>query len=643
MRRLRQRLGARPVTTGLGTLIAAAMLASLVVMPAFGAPPHEECASPAWNGEYYKVGVDDRHFETTGVETSLSGGEGTINLTIQKQGNTGQVTWSNDTDYGVFRIYEKYGRLADESFAPGASDTFEVQKSISHITFCFGELPDPEVEIVKETNGADHSTDDPNYVLAGDPVTWTYTVTNVGNVPLESVQVSDDQEGPIAAPVSVLEPGEVWVFEKTASADASTSDWDDGALNGYSNTGTVTANYEGTQVTDSDTSGYYASNPSITIDCTVDGTPCEDGVTVNVGESIVWTFDIENTGNVPLSAVVVKQDGTQLDSCTLPDDTVVEDCDLGVLDPGDVVTVTHTQSADPEDPMTTSFTAEGSDPLGDVVDQTAGDISVTVNNEPEAIDDFYEVNERADENEVATLEVPAPGVLGNDTDDDGDALSAEAGNIATSEGGTVGLNSDGSFEYTPALLDDEQWDSLGAFSYVDTWEYTVTDGNGGSDTGTVEVTVNRVICTDETVTASEGDVVGSFTLLSTTTEPCKPYSVDASDSEGLTDDLITLTVPGDGNLATFRGELTFTPQTLDGNDDFVLSLEYDPDNEGPEEFRPLLICESATFVEGLVVDATLPVDETWCNAGWTSRASGGGEIVTVIQVFGEEDPGFSFR
>jgi hypothetical protein len=112
MRRLRRALGDRPAVTGLITLVGAAMLALLIGVPAFGAPPSQECADPAWNGEYWKIEVDDRNFETVGdPETSLSAAEGTISLTIEKQGNKGVVTWSNHTDFGVFRIYEKYGRL----------------------------------------------------------------------------------------------------------------------------------------------------------------------------------------------------------------------------------------------------------------------------------------------------------------------------------------------------------------------------------------------------------------------------------------------------------------------------------------------------------------------------------------------------
>ena len=657
MRRLRRALGDRPAVTGLITLVGAAMLALLIGVPAFGAPPSQECADPAWNGEYWKIEVDDRNFETVGdPETSLSAAEGTISLTIEKQGNKGVVTWSNHTDFGVFRIYEKYGRLADEitdaSFPPGGPYTFEVQRSISHITLCFGEAPDPDIDIVKETNGDDHSTASPNYVAAGDPVTWTYTVTNEGNVPLANVQVTDDIEGMIAGPASgdtdgdeMLDVDETWTYSHEGTADPTTSTWDGGALNGYANTGTATAEFGETQVTDSDGSGYYASDPSITIECSVDDNPCDGGVTVNAGDPIVWTFVIENDGNVPLGAVIVKQDGTQLDSCALEDGTSISPCDLGMLNPDEIVTVIYTQDTDAGDAgdQVTSFVVAGADPLSNVADETTGNLSFTVNSQPVAVDDSYEMNERADENQAAILEVAAPGVLGNDMDDDGDPLTA-SDPTAPTNGGSAVLNGDGSFTYTPATdypwVDDE-------FSRVDTWDYTVSDGNGGSDIGTVEITVNRVICTDETVSAEDGDVFGAFTLLSTSNpdEPCKAYAVAASEGETTEDDLITLTVPGDGNEAAFRGELTFSPEPLDDNDDFVLSLEYDPDNEGEEPFRPLLICESATFEGGLVVDATIPEGETWCNAGWVSRASNdvAGEINTLVQVFGKEDPGFSVR
>lgn len=74
-------------------------------------------------------------------------------------------------------------------------------------------------------------------------------------------------------------------------------------------------------------------------------------------------------------------------------------------------------------------------------------------------------------------------VLGNDTDSDGGTLSVLAANITTAAGGTVALLADGTYTYTPAAN----------FFGTDSFEYTVQDGQGGSDTATVTLTVNDVI------------------------------------------------------------------------------------------------------------------------------------------------------
>lgn len=82
----------------------------------------------------------------------------------------------------------------------------------------------------------------------------------------------------------------------------------------------------------------------------------------------------------------------------------------------------------------------------------------------------------------ATLNVSAGnGVLQGDSDPDGDSLTVDVGasDATSAQGGTVSLNADGSFSYTPA----------GGFTGEDTFNYTVTDGNGGTDTATVTITV----------------------------------------------------------------------------------------------------------------------------------------------------------
>ena len=51
------------------------------------------------------------------------------------------------------------------------------------------------IEIEKSTNGADADNAPGPLIAVGDPVTWTYVVTNPGNVPIADVAVTDDQAG----------------------------------------------------------------------------------------------------------------------------------------------------------------------------------------------------------------------------------------------------------------------------------------------------------------------------------------------------------------------------------------------------------------------------------------------------------------
>src|SRR4029078_614054 len=77
------------------------------------------------------------------------------------------------------------------------------------------------------------------------------------------------------------------------------------------------------------------------------------------------------------------------------------------------------------------------------------------------------------------LSVGAPGVLTNDTGIPSPTAVAIAGG-ATAQGGTVTLNTDGSFLYTPAS----------GFTGVDTFNYTVTNGLTPNDTAQVSITVD---------------------------------------------------------------------------------------------------------------------------------------------------------
>ncbi|SER06556.1 VCBS repeat-containing protein [Nitrosomonas sp. Nm51] len=137
---------------------------------------------------------------------------------------------------------------------------------------------------------------------------------------------------------------------------------------------------------------------------------------------------------------------------------------------------------------TDSFTYTLSD--GDLTDTET--VTVTVNgvpaenNPPVAQDDAFATDE--DSNVAGNL--LADNGSGADSDPDGDTLSvSSAGVIATALGASVTVNADGTFDYDPngqfETLDDTE-------SATDTFDYTLSDGNGGTDAATVSITVNGV-------------------------------------------------------------------------------------------------------------------------------------------------------
>lgn len=94
------------------------------------------------------------------------------------------------------------------------------------------------------------------------------------------------------------------------------------------------------------------------------------------------------------------------------------------------------------------------------------------NDAPVAVDDAFAVTKNV------ALVVAAPGVLGNDTDADADALSLLSVDT-TGLQGTLVTQPGGGFSFTPTV------DFVG----VTTFTYQVSDGAGGTDTGLVTLTV----------------------------------------------------------------------------------------------------------------------------------------------------------
>ncbi|MEW5744165.1 MAG: PKD domain-containing protein, partial [Nitrospirota bacterium] len=97
----------------------------------------------------------------------------------------------------------------------------------------------------------------------------------------------------------------------------------------------------------------------------------------------------------------------------------------------------------------------------------------TQNSAPVAVNDSYDVLEDS------TLNIGSPGVLGNDTDADGNTLTAS---LVSASSGPLALNANGSFSYTPPAN----------FNGSDSFIYKNNDGTTDSNTATVAITVQPV-------------------------------------------------------------------------------------------------------------------------------------------------------
>lgn len=116
----------------------------------------------------------------------------------------------------------------------------------------------PAIDIEKATNGQDADSPPGPSIPVTAPVTWTYVVTNPGDVPLSNVVVGDNVipdsmiqfVGGDTNNDGFLDPAETWTYQAS-----SISFWEI-HIPIVGNTGTVTAEYQGQQVSDSDDSHF---------------------------------------------------------------------------------------------------------------------------------------------------------------------------------------------------------------------------------------------------------------------------------------------------------------------------------------------------------------------------------------------------
>jgi hypothetical protein len=180
-------------------------------------------------------------------------------------------------------------------------------------------------------------------------VTWTYVVTNTGDLPLHNVVVTDDVLGEICT-----------IGDLAVGGNASCTATGTAAAGQYANLGTACGlDPIDTQICDTDPSHYIGRTPAIHIEKATNGEDADDptGPVITVGDTVTWTYVVTNTGDLALHNVVVT------------DDVLGEICTIGDLAIGGNATCTATGTSQ-EGQYANIGTTCGLDPIGTEVCDT---------------------------------------------------------------------------------------------------------------------------------------------------------------------------------------------------------------------------------------------------------------------------------
>jgi VCBS repeat-containing protein len=196
---------------------------------------------------------------------------------------------------------------------------------------------------------------------------------------------------------------------------------------------------------------------------------------------------------------------------------------------------------------TDSFTYKASDGASQSTPATVTITVTPVNDPPVAVNDFYTTTEDT------PLAVPAPGVLSNDSDPDGNAITANV--LTNPSNGTLSLNANGSFTYTPNAN----------FNGFDTFTYKAFDGTAPSSAATVSINV---------VPANDPPVANAD---SASTAGSTPVTINVlsndTDVDGNTLTITSFTQGANGTVTCSATTCTYTANTLfSGTDSFTYTI-----------------------------------------------------------------------
>ena len=230
-------------------------------------------------------------------------------------------------------------------------------------------------------------------------------------------------------------------------------------------------------------------------------------------------------------------------------------------------------------------------------------------------------------------------IIGNDDDANGDSLTVDdftvdgttyqPGETATITGvGTITVTEAGDLTFTP---------ETGYAGSVPDVDYTVIDGNGGSDTGTVtftDIANQPPVATDDSVTGTTAmavvvDVLGND---SDSNDDIDPTSVKLIDASGV--EVTTLTVAGEGEwvVDAATGDVTFTPEGSFTGD--PTPVEYVVSDTTGEKSAPATI--TVDYPTDAVDDSVSMQEDSDTISGNVLDNDKTGLTVTAIQIAGTD-------
>lgn len=241
----------------------------------------------------------------------------------------------------------------------GEPGTGQPGGELTNLTLDLALVAPVAIRIEKATNGVDADQPTGPFVPAGSTVTWTYVVTNTGDLPLIDVTIVDSVEGEVPCAIPLLRPGSARSVTCQLTGRARSAP----APDQYANLGTASgqpslpyleegfvpptldvtaplewptepAHYRAitvapseadgpdgptaiSRVEASDPSHYLSARPAVQIEKATNGVDADTGPGpwIRTGDQVTWTYVVTNTGNTPLTQVRITDDRNVVIDC----------------------------------------------------------------------------------------------------------------------------------------------------------------------------------------------------------------------------------------------------------------------------------------------------------------------------------------